>query len=469
MPSLKIKDPGGRVRSFFFKERALIGRNHSNDVQLNDVSSSRHHAVVYQDRSGRFVVEDLNSRNGLLIGKGRVRRLSLSEGTTFKIGGSYLQFSRMSRSLEGDAFVTHARLLSDEDPKRAMEDLLTMYELGNMLHSAATEKELYQSIAALVLQTTGAEQVSVVEVDLEGELVEKVTMSIPGLALDGFSYSKTVLEEVLAKGKTVLVSDAEFEGLSASKSMVSASIRSVLCAPLRSRDRTLGMVFAAHRGVEFSFDDYQRKQLTAVGLQAGIAVENHQLAEVRERSFLITVEALANALDAKDAYTVGHSRRVANLSVEIGRHLDLTTAEVKTLYMGALLHDIGKIGLDDALLKGTKIFEPEDRTEAFLHTVNGEKILKPLEGATQIKEIVRSHHERWDGAGYPDKLKGEEIPLMARIVAVADTLDAINSDRPYHKGQPFEEALKEIKRCSGGQFDSRVVKALLRAVESGRL
>jgi len=180
-----------------------------------------------------------------------------------------------------------------------------------------------------------------------------------------------------------------------------------------------------------------------------------------DESYRVTLEALATALDARDAETLGHSARVAAYTVEVARRMGLDDPDLTHIYRGALLHDVGKIGIPDAILRKPGKLTAEEWQEMRKHPEIGARILRGigfLEGAVPI---VLCHQERYDGKGYPARLKGEAIPLGARIFAVVDTLDAMTSDRPYRKALPYAAARAEIQKFSGTQFDPRVVEVFL--------
>jgi hypothetical protein len=188
-----------------------------------------------------------------------------------------------------------------------------------------------------------------------------------------------------------------------------------------------------------------------------------------EELFLNAVHALANALDACDPYTGGHSARVSTYAMAIGRALGLEPDLIATLGLGGELHDIGKIGVPQHLLTKAGKLTPAEYRAVMDHTTTGEKILLPLlHNHPTVLEIVRSHHERWDGHGLPDGLEGEQIPLAARIVAVADTFDAMTSDRPYRAALTSATALCELERGAGSQFDPECVAAFCRAFPTGK-
>jgi putative nucleotidyltransferase with HDIG domain len=179
-----------------------------------------------------------------------------------------------------------------------------------------------------------------------------------------------------------------------------------------------------------------------------------------EAGYLETIVALANSIDSKDSYTRGHSQRVADLAVEIGKELKLSPLELKQLRYGGILHDIGKIGIiESILLKPARLTETEMETMKE-HPVIGDRIIKPVRFLSTIRAAVRNHHERWDGKGYPDALAGEAIPLIARIINCSDTWDACTSTRPYQVALSQAQALEIVDRLTGTQLDPKVVTAL---------
>ncbi|CUH94635.1 hypothetical protein P22_0701 [Propionispora sp. 2/2-37] len=181
------------------------------------------------------------------------------------------------------------------------------------------------------------------------------------------------------------------------------------------------------------------------------------------------VEALALALEAKSSYTCGHSERVADLSLLLAKTMGFSREEQMKIHIGAHLHDIGKIGIPDVILNKQGKLAPEEFVRMRKHTVIGDSIVGHIQAFREIADIVRYHHERSDGKGYPDGLEGEKIPLAARIVAVADSFDAMTTVRTYRQAVTLQEALDEIERCRGTQFDPGVVDALQKLAADDKL
>ncbi|HFQ81287.1 MAG TPA: HD-GYP domain-containing protein [Desulfobacterales bacterium] len=190
----------------------------------------------------------------------------------------------------------------------------------------------------------------------------------------------------------------------------------------------------------------------------------------REREYFFDMaKVLAEALGEKDNYTKGHSLRVTKLSMSLARRIKMREDDLDTLRLSAILHDIGKIGVPGAVLRKTEKLNHDEWLAIMRHPENSEKILQGLSNKRSaiIRNIIRHHHERWDGLGYPDGIKGEEIVIGARIIALADSFDAMTSDRPYRRGLGREVALKEIKKCSNSQFDPALAREFVAMIEEG--
>lgn len=190
--------------------------------------------------------------------------------------------------------------------------------------------------------------------------------------------------------------------------------------------------------------------------------EKEDLLEIEKRKIVeMAIKAILNALDQKDHYTFGHSMRVAYFSLVMGREIGLNSDQIYELEMSALFHDIGKIGIPDLILNKPTRLEEEEFNIMKKHPEKSAEILIGFEGMENVAKSARHHHERYDGRGYPDRLKAEEIPLGARIILIADTFDAMTSTRPYRKGLDYELAFEELKQFSGSQFDPQLVEAFI--------
>jgi len=242
---------------------------------------------------------------------------------------------------------------------------------------------------------------------------------------------------------------------------------SLVSVPLRMKTRLLGWIGVASFTKQKRFNEGHRKLLSIVGSRAAAAIENARLYEDLRATFQQTIQGLARAIDKMDRYTAGHSERVAMYATQLAQRLGLAPDVVEIVRQSALMHDIGKIGCVMNLNKPGKLTQEE--YEIFKrHPTYGRDILDPIKFLHPLIPGVHLHHERWDGRGYPLGLKGNDVPLIARIIAVADTYDAMTSDRAYRRALPHEVAVGEIERCSSTQFDPEVARSFTVRIEEFR-
>jgi HD-GYP domain-containing protein (c-di-GMP phosphodiesterase class II) len=244
---------------------------------------------------------------------------------------------------------------------------------------------------------------------------------------------------------------------------------SVLSIPMSSAHHPVGALLLVNGPSRPAFTSVDVKLATALAWQAAVSAGHLKLYQESKEIFHSTVWALASAIDAKDAYTHGHSQRVAKYSSALGRALGFDDHEVERLELSAVLHDVGKIGVPEAVLNKEGRLTPAEMSVMRSHPEKGAQIIGSIRAMRDVVPGVLHHHERWDGLGYPDGLKGENIPLNGRIILLGDTFDAMTSTRPYRAGLPVEVALEELKRCSGTQFDGRLVDVFVRLFAEGRL
>jgi putative nucleotidyltransferase with HDIG domain len=244
--------------------------------------------------------------------------------------------------------------------------------------------------------------------------------------------------------------------------------KNMICVPLITKGKLLGVLQAINKQ-QGNWEKREKRLLSTLAHQVAIAVENSLLYQKLKSQFHETVFAMANAVDAKDRYTGGHTKRVAFFSEMIAKHMGLAKEQVEEVRLTAILHDIGKIGIEDKVLKKDAPLDKAEWEHMKKHPALGYKILADIPSMKKISEGMRYHHERPDGNGYPEGLKGEEIPLIARIISVADTFDAMTSNRPYRKGMDYDAAFEEILQHKGKQFDEKVVDAFVKAFTLERM
>ncbi len=514
MATLVVVNPKTKERSFHpVRDRVTIGRDWSNDIQLLDVKVSRSHARVVRTDLG-FVIQDLESHNGTFVNEERVTERLLSSGDRIRIGDSVLQFEdsqadtqehaaahdpawmatwdegqddvldsqHVTYTLHGDfgaEFLSQSQE-ADRDHKtphkarqtKAQQNLAVLFEISNLLNAERDRSALMEQIADRIASVFSAESIYLMEIEGRGGERGPVTRTvrISGQRTSTGKLSRSIIQQVTEQGQSVLVHDASTDHrFKMSESVVLNRLRSVMCVPIRSRDAVLGLIYVSNDAEAGVFTKYDLQLLTAIGIEAGIALENRLLYEDLENLFLATIEALAATIDAKDGYTAGHSRRVADNAVTVAKELELSEELLKDIFVGGILHDIGKIGIPDSVLKLPGEFGEEQRLHMQQHPVVGADILAPIPRMKRVAEMVRHHHERYDGTGYPDGLAGDEIPLEARIIAVCDAFDAITSTRIYRASRPQSVAVEILKANSGSQLDPDVVQAFLRALARGEI
>jgi HD domain/GAF domain len=232
-------------------------------------------------------------------------------------------------------------------------------------------------------------------------------------------------------------------------------------APIRSQAETVGALLI-HHASPLPFRSEHMAALQCLATLAGVAEREDRHRAHQEDLFMSVIVSLTMALEAKDPYTEGHSVRVAAYSEAIGKELGLPPETLDIVHRSCLVHDVGKIAVDENILGKSGCLSEREREKMDMHPVIGESILRPIAMLEPLLPGVRSHHEHFDGTGYPDGLSGEEIPIEARIMAVADAFDAMTSNRPYRDSLPEEDALAELRRNAGTHFDPRVVAAFER-------
>ena len=240
---------------------------------------------------------------------------------------------------------------------------------------------------------------------------------------------------------------------------------SLLGVPMRIQDRVIGVLEALNKE-QGTFTEEDVKILTAIASQAAVAIENAQLVEALQESYDSTLEGWAAALDLRDKETQGHSQRVTLLAVQLAQEIGMSKEEVAHLRQGALLHDIGKMAVPDSILHKNGPLTEQEKAIMRKHPVNAYNMLYPITHLRPALDIPYCHHERWDGNGYPSGLKGEEIPLAARIFTIIDVWDALRSHRPYRKAWSVKKTITYIQKQAGKSFDPKIVNRFVEVIPS---
>jgi HD-GYP domain-containing protein (c-di-GMP phosphodiesterase class II) len=287
---------------------------------------------------------------------------------------------------------------------------------------------------------------------------------------EGIMPADLLSEEAAALAKhKAIVSDARISPFIPEARVDDTGVRSLLLVPIASREKLLGLMILFYETDRDDLESEDHNLVGAIAGQAAVAMENASLYEDLEMSYFSTVKALARAIEVKDPYTYGHSERVTEYAIAIAGKMRLEEWEMRNIKYAAALHDIGKLGIAMHILNKPGALSEEEFIHVKTHPQMGDSIIEPVSFLREPRSIILHHHERYDGKGYPDGIMGEEIPLGARILAVADAFEAMMSDRPYRKALALSEAVKEIKINSGTQFDPVIVAAFVSALEEGEV
>lgn len=365
--------------------------------------------------------------------------------------------------------ISHERLF-DESLDMALElakridVILTLDEINRDISSTLSRDEIISRAMQNIGRVTECELASILEAQ-HGELavISSHSSGIPiPLPLQSGAMAAAApssLWKAFSSGKSCNVPSLKelIKPGALDRALIKAGVNSLLAIPLISKDRVMGVMLLGDTDKR-KFTRETAFTIEKIAAQMAVALENAGLYEDMRNLFIGTVTSLANAIDAKSPWTKGHSERVMRTAATIAKQMGLPDAMVERVRLGGLLHDIGKIGIIEALLEKPEKLSEDDFPPMRLHPEKGVAILAPIEQLQDVLPGILHHHEHYDGAGYPQGLKGEEIPLEARIITVADAFDAMVSQRPYKKGLSTAEALAELRENAGVQFDPKVVK-----------
>lgn len=351
------------------------------------------------------------------------------------------------------------RLLEQVDLRDKTDELSKQgYIFDSIEDSPMDNDAIFEKIVSLALKLVDGEECSILLFDeqdnefhpqiVKSELEEVVEKKMPGPAL------KKVFDEVVKKKEAVVVNSNEHQDMSPS----------LICAPLMIRNSILGILSIRKKKNREVFSKKDLHHILSLTKRASLNLENKILYESLYSNIMDTLKSLISSVQARDHYTEEHSRRVTDLSLKIARQMNCSLKDMQSLEIAGILHDVGKIAVpDNILLKPGKLTD-EEYLIIKNHPTIGENILRPVILLEKERRIIQCHHERWDGKGYPLGIAGEEIPFLARILAVADSFDAMTNNRPYRSAMSIERALAELVRNKNTQFDENVVSACTKII-----
>jgi len=510
-------------QSFQLEGVLTIGRSPDNHVHLDDLQVSRKHAILEQGPRGT-VLRDLGSGNGTFIDDRRILETRLADGCVIRIGQQDLRFETdavietpsPSAGTMGDSGVRfqsgpQAQVTADnaeslgatffEAPASAgdTQQLNDLKERLKAVYAANTaiagERDLYRLFEKVIDQIfnlvpahngviilrdkdkTSDRTTAIMKskyADLDGLVTEYVRS---GSGTSEVQISSTIVRRALENNEAVLTKDAatdqQFKPEDSDPhhmhSIMDLNIASAMCVPLIYQGEPLGVIYLDTRGTTNAFVQHDLELVCALAGPAATSISNAQFLKKLDRAYQDTLIVLANAIELRDHYTVGHNWRVAKYSVEIARELGWSPGKLKEVEMGCVLHDVGKVAVEDAILRKPGRLTEEEYAQMKIHPERGADLLQDVEMLRPLVPYCLYHHERFDGKGYPYGLSGEDIPIEGRVVGVADCWDALTSNRPYRKGMDIQKARSIIEEGRGTQFDPDCAEAFLRCLDAGRI
>jgi len=386
-----------------------------------------------------------------------------------KVGGS--AFTRADRSLIHTLAIHIAVAIQNtqlyERQHQSAERQKLLNQISTHLHQTLDLDELIPRIFNEVNKAIQAEAQSIWLVDEEAGFIKcRYATGPESEMLKGFAVSlsaQSIVGTSVSKRKSIIIKDAQKDRRRARSAdeWTGFVTRSLMTVPLVLKGKSIGAIQAVNKRGGRLFNQEDLDLFRAIADSAALAVNNAQLLAQLQNSYDLTLEALSSALDLRDRETEGHSRRVVEYTARLAEQIGLDKDFIKNIRRGALIHDIGKIGVPDAVLHKPGPLDGDERKIIERHPQAGHDMLDNIPYLREEIQIVLGHQEKWNGTGYPNGLRGEEIPLGARLFMIADTFDALTSDRPYRMGRPYADARKIIEEESGKQFDPQAVAAFI--------
>jgi len=374
-----------------------------------------------------------------------------------------LQFIRERSQALIDKYFFLEKVSQEQIVKEISRKILSVFDkevlLDTLLNSIINVMHIHN---ACIILLDESKQIGQVTKAIGIDVIKKKTMK--------FSTTSGVIYSLIQSKKPIIKKKLKKKGENIQEDQVREikkeldALNAAVCIPLTCKDKLLGVLTL---GEKMSLEPYRNDEIELLSIlcsEAGVAIENANLYQEKMKNFLNTIQSLLTAVEAKNPYTHGHCHRVAKYAANIAQELGLSSEEVEIVKIGAFLHDIGNIGVSEQILNKKGRLTIGEFENVKRHTTIGAKILEPICFNKEIIEGIKFHHERIDGSGYPESLTDKMVPLIAKIITVADVYDAMTSDRPYRKAFTPEDAISEIIRGCGYQFDSKVVAAFIKVL-----
>jgi len=355
--------------------------------------------------------------------------------------------------------------------EKVVARLSTLYKVGLAINSNMESENIFRMIVDTTIETLHADIGYIIIHEKEKNALRVNTLVGHEHPTDCEIYipmkDASVSGWVIDNAKPLLIADINDSPQFNRFSSLGYERKTLICSPLIVKDEVIGTITVVNKNDGSTYTSEDLGLLSTIAAQASIAIKNAMLYDEQQKTYLNTIHALVSAIEASDSYTRGHSERVTKYSLAIAKSLGLAPERLKIMERAAILHDIGKIGIDISLLHKVGKLSPEDIHDLQQHPIIGIKILEPIEFLLDVRLCIAQHHERFDGKGYPNRVSGDQLILEARILAVADSFDAMTSDRPYRKALSLDIAVKELLDNRGTQFDPEIVPIFVELLENG--
>ena len=372
--------------------------------------------------------------------------------------GSRRELSELSSAFNSMVVTIQQRT---EDLTQKVDELTTLYETSRALGSTLDLDTLLDSTLDAAMRSFAVDSGYLVLRDsTSSDLKLRAWRGTRDAAPDDRAVRSSMSEWVVRQGRPLIFNPSTGSGDAENVDVITGALAAV-CVPLHSADGVIGAIAVGSRDRNARFTGDDVRLLSTIANHLTVAIGNTELYASLQDAYLATVRSLAAAVDAKEPHMRGHSERVAVFSGMIAENMGLSHEQCTALEMAAYLHDIGKIGISGQILRKAGPLDEDELATMRHHPLIGANILRPVAFPWSIGPVVRHHHERYDGGGYPAGLRGEEIPILARVLAVADAYEAMIADRPYRKSLTAEGAVVELTNGAGTQFDPRVVESLI--------